>query len=173
MRDLVTIPNPKLYAVSNPIVSFNDDLVDLVDDMTLVKQEKQGVGLAAPQVGVILRVIIFNFRGKEIAVVNPIITNKKGTQTTVEGCLSIPHGSYEMKRSASLTLSGYDINGDEVRYKMAGLDAVIVEHEVDHLNGILISHYGRIILNGSNEHPAKPEKIAFGEVTETAPPQRN
>ena len=102
-------------------------------------QQANGVGLAAPQVGVSLRVIVLKMPDDEepTAIINPEIVKSDGEQEVTEGCLSIPGYFGEIKRSASVTVKGQDHQGKSIRLKATGLMAEALEHEIDHLNGIL------------------------------------
>lgn len=110
----------------------------LIDNMFDTMKAANGVGLAAPQVGVPLRLIVVQMPGEEPrAIVNPEITKRTGEQEVTEGCLSVPGYYGEIKRAASVTLKGKDRNGRPIKIKAAGLLAEALEHETDHLNGTL------------------------------------
>jgi len=110
----------------------------LIDNMVETMQQANGVGLAAPQVGVPLRVIVLQMPGEEpIAIINPKIVKHAGEQEVTEGCLSIPGYFGEIKRSALVTVKGLDRQGKAIKIKATGLMAETLEHEIDHLNGIL------------------------------------
>jgi len=97
-----------------------------------------GVGLAAPQVGIPLRVIVIGIPEEEdIALINPQIVRRTGERLVTEGCLSIPGYIGEIKRAESVTARGRDRNGKDLRIKTGGLLAQALEHEIDHLNGVL------------------------------------
>ena len=110
----------------------------LIDDMVETVQQANGVGLAAPQVGVSLRVAVLQMPDEEpVAIINPEIVKRAGEQEVTEGCLSIPGYVGEIKRSASVTVKGRDRQGKAIRIKATELMAEALEHEIDHLNGIL------------------------------------
>ena len=117
----------------------------LIDNMIETMQWANGVGLAAPQVGVSLRVIVVQMPGEEpVALINPEIVKRTGEQEVTEGCLSVPGYYGEIKRSAEVTVKGKDRHGKEVRIKAIGLMTEALEHEIDHLNGVLyIDHVER------------------------------
>lgn len=98
-----------------------------------------GVGLAAPQIGVPLRVIVIGIPEQEedIAVINPEVVRRKGERPVSEGCLSVPGYFGEIQRAESVTVKGLDPNGKEIRIKATELLAQVLEHEIDHLNGVL------------------------------------
>jgi peptide deformylase len=110
----------------------------LIDNMIDTMQQANGVGLAAPQIGVPLRVIVIQMPGQEpIAFINPEIVKRTGEQEVTEGCLSVPGYIGEIKRSSVIMVKGKDRNGKAVRIKAEGLMAEALEHEMDHLNGRL------------------------------------
>jgi len=106
--------------------------------MVETMQRTNGVGLAAPQVGVPLRVIVLQMPDEEpVAIINPEIVKRVGEREVTEGCLSIPGYAGEIKRSVSVTVKGLDRQGKPTRIKATGLMAQALEHELDHLNGVL------------------------------------
>jgi len=110
----------------------------LIDDMVETMKQANGVGLAAPQVGVSLRVIVLQMPGEEpMAIIHPEIVRHSGEQEVTEGCLSVPGYFGEIKRPASVTVKGRDREGKAIRIKGTGLMAEALEHEIDHLNGNL------------------------------------
>ena len=120
------------------ISKIDASLQRLINDMVETMQSANGVGLAAPQVGVSLRVIVVQMPGEEPqAIINPEIIKRTGEQEVTEGCLSVPGYIGEIKRSAAVTLKGKNRNGRPIRMKATGLLAEALEHEVDHLNGTL------------------------------------
>ena len=97
-----------------------------------------GVGLAAPQIGIPLRVIVISIpEGEEIALINPKLVRRKGERVVNEGCLSVPGYVGEIKRAESVTVKGRNQKGKEIQIKADGLLAQALEHEIDHLNGVL------------------------------------
>jgi peptide deformylase len=97
-----------------------------------------GLGLAAPQVGIPLRVIVIELPGKEpFALINPEIVRRSGEREVIEGCLSVPGYRGDIKRSLSVTVKGQNRQGKQVRMKAKELLAQVLEHEMDHLNGVL------------------------------------
>jgi len=115
-----------------------DDYVKrLIDDMIETMREAPGVGLAAPQIGVALRVIVVEYEEDLYTVVNPEVVKISGEVTDEEGCLSSPNWQGPVTRATSLMVKGRDRNGKEVRIKAEGWLARIFQHEVDHLEGTL------------------------------------
>ena len=120
------------------VSSIDSSIQRLIDDMVETMQQANGVGLAAPQVGVSLRVVVLQMLGEQpVTIINPEITKRAGEQEVTEGCLSVPGYFGEIKRAASVTVKGKDREGKAIRIKGAGLMAKALEHEIDHLDGIL------------------------------------
>ena len=120
------------------VSSIDSSIQRLINDMVETMQEADGVGLAAPQVGVSLRVVVLQMPGEEpMAIINPEIVKRGGEQEVTEGCLSIPDHFGQIKRSAWVIDKGQDGTGKAIRIRAIGLMAEALEHEIDHLNGIL------------------------------------
>ena len=136
------VPDPILRQKSKQVKDINGSLSKLIDDMIETMHHASGVGLAAPQVGMPLRVIVIGIpEKKEIVLINPQIVKRSGERIVNEGCLSIPGYIGEIKRAESVRARGLDINGREIRLKAVGLLAQALEHEIDHLNGVLYVDY--------------------------------
>jgi len=105
-------------------------------------RDAYGVGLAAPQVGKLLRIIVIELPGEEVkALINPEVVKRVGERVVEEGCLSIPGYRGEIKRSVSVTVKGHNRRGKEIRLRGKELLAQALEHEIDHLNGVLYIDY--------------------------------
>ena len=118
---------------------FDEELARLVDRMTSLMHEAQGVGLAATQVGVLRRLFVFVHEGEDRVLVNPVITERsKETTTDEEGCLSLQGVLVPVERSAKVTIEGSDATGKPQRFEFEEPTARIVQHELDHLDGMLI-----------------------------------
>jgi len=139
IRALRHLPDdPVLRQKARRVPRIDSSIQQLIDDMVETMQQTKGVGLAAPQVGVSLRVVVLQKPGEEpIAIINPEIVKRAGEREVTEGCLSIPGYAGEIKRSVSVTVKGRDRQGKTIRIKATGLMAQALEHELDHLNGIL------------------------------------
>ena len=132
------VPDPVLRQKAKRVRSINGTIQKLIDDMRETMHSASGVGLAAPQVGVPLRVIVIDIpEQEEISLINPEIVRKKGERVVNEGCLSVPGYIGEVKRAESVTVKGRDQTGKEVRIKAEELLAQALEHEINHINGIL------------------------------------
>jgi len=133
-----TAPDPVLRQKAKRVRSVDGSIHKLIGDMIETMHAAPGVGLAAPQVGIPLRVIVIGLPEQEdIALVNPQIVRRKGERVVNEGCLSVPGYIGQLKRAESVTVKGRDRNGREVRIKAEELLAQALEHEIDHINGIL------------------------------------
>jgi peptide deformylase len=120
------------------VPSIDGSIQQLIDDMVETMRQADGVGLAAPQVGVPLRVIVLQLPEEEIMVIiNPEIVKSDGEREVTEGCLSVPGYAGEIKRSVSVTIKGLNRQGKAIRIKATGLMAQALEHELDHLDGVL------------------------------------
>lgn len=137
------LPDPVLRQKAKRVSNIDGSIKKLVRDMIETLHAEPGrVGLAAPQTGIPLRVIVIGLPEEEdIVVINPQIVRRRGERWLNEGCLSVPGYFGEIKRAESVTVKGRDQNGKEVRIKADGLLAQVLEHEIDHLNGILYLDY--------------------------------
>ncbi|MFQ5455802.1 MAG: peptide deformylase [Nitrospirota bacterium] len=137
-------PHPILAQKALCVKDFNHNLNKLINDMIETMFSNNGVGLAAPQVGYSLRIFTFSINKKdggqeEVGVViNPEIISQKGEIREEEGCLSVPDYQEKIKRKSMIVVTGFDINGKRVTLEAEGLLARIFQHEIDHLNGILL-----------------------------------
>jgi len=122
-----------------PIKSFNsNNLSAIVDKMTQLMYNHKGLGIAAPQIGICQRICVFDVGNGKQVLINPEIVAGEGKHLLEEGCLSIPGIRINIKRSKSVVVRGYNIEGKEEEFKADGLLARVIQHEIDHLNGILI-----------------------------------
>lgn len=138
VRSLRTLPDPVLRTKTVRIRDVNANLQRLIDDMIDTMRAAEGVGLAANQVGVLQRVAVIEIPGEEVQVfINPEIVRREGEREVEEGCLSIPGYRGILKRSERVTVRALDRNGKQFRLKATGLLAQAIEHETDHLNGVL------------------------------------
>ena len=134
-----TVPDPVLRQKTKHIRTIDKSVKKLIADMQETLHAEEGrVGLAAPQVGVSLRAAVICLPDEEdIILINPEIVRKKGERTVTEGCLSIPGYIGQINRAESVTAKGQDINGKDFRIKAEELLAQALEHEIDHLDGVL------------------------------------
>ncbi|HEX4745741.1 MAG TPA: peptide deformylase [Gaiellaceae bacterium] len=128
-----------LRMTAREVEAFDDDLERLVERMTALMHEANGVGLAATQVGVLRRLFVFVDDGEDRVVVNPVITKRSNeTEIDDEGCLSLRDVLVPVERATSVTIEGVDAKGEPVVLELELPSARIVQHELDHLDGILI-----------------------------------
>jgi peptide deformylase len=134
-----TLPDPVLRQKAKKVSSIDGSIKKLVADMLETLHADPGrAGLAAPQVGVSLRVVVIGIPDEEdIVLINPEIVRRKGTRLVTEGCLSVPGYMGQINRAESVTAKGRDLNWKEIRIKAEGLLAQALEHETDHLNGVV------------------------------------
>ena len=142
VRNIVKIGSATLRKKSKPVVSFDESLHTLLDDMKNTMIEKGGVGIAAVQVGVLRRAIVVEVEeGNYLEIVNPEIIITRGSVTDSEGCLSIPNFYCDVKRPKSVKIKAQDRNGDEFFFEAKDYIARCICHEIDHLNGVLFVDY--------------------------------
>lgn len=131
-------PDPILRQKSKRVRFIDSSINKLIDNMLETMRSVSGVGLAAPQIGTPLRVIVIGLPEQEdIALINPQIVRRSGERLVTEGCLSVPGYRGEVKRAVSVTVKGRDQDGKEIRIKAKELLAQALEHEINHLNGVL------------------------------------
>jgi peptide deformylase len=145
---LVKYPNPLLREVCAPVERFDERLSKFIDDMFETMYEFEGVGLAAPQVGSLQSITVVNVTGEkseELVLVNPRIIDFSGSVPSEEGCLSIPGYRGSIKRHEEIVVEAQDRLGNPVSFKANDFLAICLQHEIDHLNGILFTdHLSRL-----------------------------
>lgn len=156
--EILTYPNPLLREVSKPVENFGPNLKKLAEDMLETMYDAHGIGLAAPQVGELIRMLVIDARPKDdkgrrynydemtelekkitqpLILINPEIVSGTGSTTFDEGCLSVPSFFETVKRFEEVEVKAFDLNGQEFRLKADGLLAIVIQHEMDHLEGTL------------------------------------
>jgi peptide deformylase len=131
--------DPVLRMKAREVESFDSDLERLVERMTALMHEANGVGLAATQVGVLRRLFVFVDEGEDRVVVNPRITKSSGeAEVDDEGCLSLRDVLVPVERPARVTIEGVDVKGEPVQLELEAPSSRVVQHELDHLDGVLI-----------------------------------
>jgi peptide deformylase len=148
LKTIITVPNALLRKKAAKVTNFDKNLKKLIDDMVETMRDAPGVGLAAPQIGILEQVIVVEFGDEEdeevppklYAVVNPeIVRASEETVFGVEGCLSVPGIVGDVERAHSVVVRGQNRNGKKVKYKLSGWVARIFQHEIDHLSGVLFT----------------------------------
>lgn len=133
--------DPILRQVAKPVTKITPVIEKLLDDMVATMVDANGVGLAATQIGVLKRVIVMDVGEGLVEMVNPVILSKEGNQIDTEGCLSLPGIQGDVERALTVTVRGSNRQGEEVTLEATGLFARCVQHEVDHLDGVLFTDY--------------------------------
>jgi peptide deformylase len=129
--------SPVLRQRANEIATVDDDVRALVSDLFDTLAVANGVGLAANQIGVARRVAVINAEGQTFAMINPRVLDPDGTDTREEGCLSIPDAFADVTRPERIVLEALDEDGEAFRMEASGLVARVIQHELDHLDGVL------------------------------------
>lgn len=142
IRTILTYPNPELKKKSAPVAIINDSVRALAQDMVETMYDAPGVGLAAPQIGVLQRVIVIDISASDeppglIVAINPVIIHAEGEAYEEEGCLSVPKYAANVRRHASVVVKALNLEGVECTWRSEGLLAIAFQHEIDHLDGIL------------------------------------
>jgi peptide deformylase len=139
---IIKYPHPTLRHESKPLLRVDGELKKIVREMFDLMYEHKGIGLAANQVDLPYRLFIMNIEGdpekaQEFVFINPVISRRRGTAEGEEGCLSFPDIYAQVKRSEKITISAYNLAGEELNYELTGMFARAMQHEYDHLDGVL------------------------------------
>jgi peptide deformylase len=142
IRRILTYPDTILREPAEPVTNIDGKIQQLVDDMAATMYHAPGIGLASNQVGEPCRIIIFDTSPKDepndlVVVINPEIVEANGVVVDEEGCLSVIDYRADVKRAECITVKGLDREGNPITLKKDGLPAIVLQHEIDHLNGIL------------------------------------
>jgi peptide deformylase len=138
IRKIITTENPILRQKAKKIHRFDPSLQKLVDDMFETMHEAHGVGLAGPQIAHSIRVFVAEYEDHKVAIFNPEIVKAEGEERGTEGCLSIPgYAGDNIRRATKILVKGQDVRGKQIRVPAEGWFARVLQHEIDHLDGIL------------------------------------
>lgn len=158
LREILKFPDPRLREVSEPVTEFNEELKALVRDMLETMYDAKGIGLAAPQIGVLKRVLVIDTRPRDekgrrykydemtemeraieqpLVLINPVVIKGEGKTTFDEGCLSIPGYFETVERFDRIVMRAQNVEGQEFTVETDGLLAICMQHELDHLEGTL------------------------------------
>lgn len=137
----VDTDNETLRKKSREVEKIDERIITLLDDMAETMYDANGVGLAAPQVGVLKRVVIIDVGDGLIELINPVITYKKGEQINPEGCLSVPGKSGTVARPEKVKVRALNRHGEEINIDADGLLAIALCHEIDHLSGTIYTDH--------------------------------
>jgi peptide deformylase len=150
VKRILTYPDTVLRERAEPVTDIDGKVQQLIEDMAETMYHAPGIGLASNQVGEPCRIIIFDTSSKDepndlVVLINPEIIEADGLIVDEEGCLSVVDCRADVKRAARVTVRGVDREGNPVTLKKEGLDAVVMQHEIDHLNGVLfIDHMSKL-----------------------------
>lgn len=138
---LVLYPDTILRAVCEPVEAFDSTLRDVADEMLALMRQHGGIGLAAPQVGLRQRLIVGGLDDLPFVLANVEVQDASNPRDAVEGCLSLPGTRINVGRPERIRVTGYDLHGQRRSFGATGLWARVIQHELDHLNGVLICDY--------------------------------
>jgi peptide deformylase len=151
---------------SKPVLKITDDVPELVEQMERIMRAANGVGLAAPQLGILQRIFVYDAGDGFHAIINPKIVARKGEQIGIEGCLSLPGLQGDVARANEVVVKGLDQFGRPVRIRGNGLTARVIQHELDHLDGVLFIDRNPTDLHWVTADEAEDEE-ATGEGPQT------
>ncbi len=138
---LARYPDAILRALCEPVERFDSTLRDMAEEMMALMHRYRGIGLAAPQVGLRHRLIVCGIEGQRFALTNFEVREAAEPRDLVEGCLSLPGVQVNVRRPERIRVTGYDVQGQRRSFGATGLWARVIQHELDHLNGVLICDY--------------------------------
>ncbi len=152
LREVLKFPDKRLREVSKPITEVTDEIRSLAQDMLDVMYDEPGIGLAAPQVGEPIRLVVVDTEWTEedseknpLVLINPEIAEREGQITWTEGCLSVPDFTADVERAARVKLLAQGLDGEAISIDAEELQAVCFQHEIEHLDGVLfIDHISRL-----------------------------
>jgi peptide deformylase len=166
-RPILVLPDPRLRAIADPVEKIDDGIKQLAKDMLDTMYDAPGIGLAAPQIGEMKRIVVMDLAKEDepadpIVMINPeILKFSDETVTTEEGCLSIPELYYDVERPAEVTVRYTDLEGKTVEREAKERFAICVQHELDHLDGVLyIDYLSRLKRDRVLKKFQKAEKLA-------------
>jgi peptide deformylase len=165
--EILTVPNPILRKKTSRVTTIDRSVKKLVADMLETLHAEEGrAGLAAPQVGKSLRITVISIpEHEDVVLINGDVVKRKGERVVDEGCLSVPGYTGQVKRAESVTVKGLDINGKQIRIKAEELFAQALEHELDHLDGVL---YIYKLADKESFHKILPEDFETDTADDTA-----
>ena len=160
VRTVLAYPHEVLRDIAKPVLVFDTALKNLVSDMFETMDAYRGVGLAAPQVGVCQRVLVVGYKKHHFEIVNPEIVSASGEAVDEEGCLSLPGVTLNVTRHMRIHVKGFSAVGRPIVLREKGFLARILQHEIDHLNGVLIIDKGTPVLPIQEEAFAPEPAVA-------------
>jgi peptide deformylase len=183
LAEIVKFGDPVLKSRASPVVEFGPELRAEIERMIAIMHDAMGVGLAATQVGVLRRVLVFQagHDSPPIGLVNPTVEWLSDEAVVAEeGCLSLPRVAMDVERPLHCRVGGFDVEGEPVRIEASGLEARVLQHEIDHLDGVLILDRAsrdqrkaalRALREGGSFSPAADEETEAGEYEEHREPR--
>lgn len=138
-------PDPVLRSLCEPVEEFDAALANLAEEMLAIMRTNNGIGLAAPQVGISRQLLVAEIAGQALSLANPRILDRSGSIALPEGCLSLPGQTVVVARDRAIRVLAYDLRGREVRIAASRLWARVIEHEIDHLGGVLIIDHAKAV----------------------------
>ncbi len=161
--EILYFPDERLHEKSTPVTEFDDKLETLVEDMFETMYMAEGIGLAAPQINVLKKIVVIDVKNEkkpedQLVLINPEIIAKEGETGIDEGCLSVPELRAHIDRAEKVTVKAQDLKGNFFEVKADGLLAICIQHELDHLNGVLFIDY--LSTMKKNLYRAKAAKLA-------------
>ena len=151
---IIIAPDPRLLEVSKPVTVINNEVKDLLKDMLEIMYKSNGIGLAAPQVGVLKRLVVMDCaeqgtKKKPLKFINPEILNLSSEKSEFEeGCLSLPTQYAKVERPSIIEVKYEDENGKKIKKKFSGIEATCLQHEIDHLDGkLFVDHISKLKKN--------------------------
>ena len=141
MDEIRIYPDPILRKRAAPIKNIDGKIKEMVDRMVDTMYANKGIGLAAPQIGVLSQIIIVDTGNGLRTLINPEIVEGEGDSVLEEGCLSLPNIEVPVKRKEKVLIRGWNLDGNELHLELSNFPSRVYQHEIDHLNGILIIHH--------------------------------
>ncbi len=143
VRRITVYPEPILLQPTREVECLDDEVREIARDMAETMYENKGIGLAAPQINLDLKIITVDTSGPDkrqnlMTLINPCILSQEGQIEYEEACLSLPGFSGKVKRNEKVTVKGLNLQGEEEKFEAEGLDSICLQHEIDHLHGILL-----------------------------------
>jgi len=130
--------DPVLREKASQVKEINFEIKNLVENLDKIRRDVQGIGIAATQVGILKRIFLYDLGEGTVVCINPRIVSQEGKLVAEEGCLSLPGVTIPIKRAEKVKLRAFDLAGNKIEATFEGLAARVIQHEIDHLNGILI-----------------------------------
>ena len=144
VRQILRYPNPRLRRIARPVIDYDESLKNLSQDMFETMYHSSGIGLAATQIDIHMRIIVVDVsrdQSSPLCLINPVIEEKSGTTESKEGCLSVPETVEYINRAENIKVRASTEEGREFSFEAKGLLAICIQHEIDHLDGKLFVDY--------------------------------